>query len=482
MHISQRLGFGPKGPEDQYSDLGEILAQLDRKTKRVGIPYFPTVGSLQTQSWPEKFNFSIADRIEYSRLARKGRETIRKTSGLSKSERKKKTQKLKEDLQIWRFDQVGLAHQAILGDDPLRQRFMQFWWNHFTVGNVNGTNFYTGDLYWNILNDGIDGQFSDLLYQVTKHPSMLTYLDNIYSVGENSQKGKNVRRNKKKKVRVGLNDNLARELLELHSVSPTKNYSEKDIRETAKILSGWGYIFNRAIKKKSKINYPTDYFNAFIEEHHEPGEKLVLGEKYSSGKKSLEELILNLSEDLHTRKFLCKKLCMHFISDNPKKNDLEYIEQVWLKTDGHLPSVHKAVIERSFISEEKKYQWPLTWLFSVLRISNANLFTGWDDLYQRFPFENRAWRIYDEIGQNFWSKRQPNGFSLKSDDWISIEHFDRRLRLSGMIFEWGAPKYKANDMLEILNMSSSTKELVSKGHNEAQKFTLLTCSPEFMGV
>ena len=116
MHISQRLGFGPKGPEDQYSDLGEILAQLDRKTKRVGIPYFPTVGSLQTQSWPEKFNFSIADRIEYSRLARKGRETIRKTSGLSKSERKKKTQKLKEDLQIWRFDQVGLAHQAILGE------------------------------------------------------------------------------------------------------------------------------------------------------------------------------------------------------------------------------------------------------------------------------------------------------------------------------------------------------------------------------
>ena len=271
MHISQRLGFGIKGPEDKFSTLEDIISQIDIKTKRVGKPYFPTVGNIQVEPWPDKFQFSLKERIEYARLYRKGRNSIRESTHLSKQDEKQKVRALKRKLQVWRFDQVGLAHQAVYGNDPVRQRLMQFWWNHFTIGSTNGTNFYTGDLYWNELNKGIDGHFSSLLYNVTKHPSMLTYLDNVYSVGENSKKGLNAKKNKNKKIRVGLNDNLARELLELHSVSPSRNYTENDIRETAKILSGWGYIFNKTQKETSKINYPTDHANAFIQEHHEPG-------------------------------------------------------------------------------------------------------------------------------------------------------------------------------------------------------------------
>ena len=103
---------------------------------------------------------------------------------------------------------------------------------------------------------------------------------------------------------------------------------------------------------------------------------------------------------------------------------------------GDLPAVHRAVIERAFVAQTPKMQWPLTWLFTVLRTSGADLIGGWDDLYRERRVsagEARCGKLYREIGQDFWSRRQPNGFSLEAVDWISTEHFDRRLRLAFMI-------------------------------------------------
>ena len=104
---------------------------------------------------------------------------------------------------------------------------------------------------------------------------MLTYLDNIYSVGENSPKAQNARRNNSK-IQIGLNDNLARELMELHTISPAAGYTEVDIREAAKILSGWGIIFNKPIKGKGNWNGTTDYENIYVPSHAEPGNKQFL--------------------------------------------------------------------------------------------------------------------------------------------------------------------------------------------------------------
>ena len=130
---------------------------------------------------------------------------------------------------------------------------------------------------------------------------------------------------------------------------------------------------------------------------------------------------------------------------------------------------------------QPKFQWPLTWTFSILRIFGANIFAGWEELESDPFFDGGGSRLYREIGQNFWSKRQPDGFSLKQEDWTSSEHMDRRMRVSNLVFSYGNPEISCEEVIGKLGMTRKTKKLVSKGQTEAEKFTLLTCSPEFMG-
>ncbi len=485
MNISLRLGYGLKPNEDALT-ITSALTQLNSSTRQIGVR---SRSGSPIEKWPEELTYTLEERVKEARLFRSTREQIRRNQNLNGEQKTTLLRRLRRESNLWHFDQLRFAHQAIFGDDPVRQRFMTFWWNHFSVGNTKGTSFYTGDLYWNVIGNGIKGTFTDLLYNVTKHPAMLTYLDNVYSVGENSDKGVRAKLNPDRKIRVGLNDNLARELLELHSVSTSANYTEADVKNTAKILSGWGWIFNgeRVWKRLVQLGL-TDLSEPFIDWHHEPGDKVVLGRTYStsilsSGQENLRELIQDLAKNKHTIRHLSKKLCFHFINEDPSNEDIESIESAWQDSNGDLGTVHQVVIERAFKSNNQpKFQWPITWMFSILRTFNANIFPGWEELGEDPFFDAGGSRVYREIGQNFWSKRQPDGFSLNQEDWISSEHMDRRMRISNLASSYGSPSISSNEIISKFEMTQQTRKLVSKGRNETEKFTLLTCSPEFMGA
>ena len=484
MNISLRVGYGLKPNEDALT-LTSALTQLNSSARQIGVR---SRSGSPIEKWPKALTYSLEDRVKEARLFRSSREQIRRNQNLNSEQKMTLLRRLRRESNLWHFDQLRLAHQAILGDDPVRQRFMTFWWNHFSVGNTKGTRFYTGDLYWNVIGNGMQGSFAELLYNVTKHPAMLTYLDNVYSIGENSDKGVRAKLNPDRRIRVGLNDNLARELLELHSVSTSAHYTEVDIKNTAKILSGWGWQFNneRVWKRLVKLGL-TDLSEPFMDHHHEPGEKVVLGKTYStgifsSGQESLKELIEDLARNKHTIRHLSKKLCQHFINENPSEKDILLIESAWHDSKGDLRVVHRNVLERAFEAiNQPKFQWPITWTFSILRIFGANIFAGWEELESDPFFGGRGSRLYREIGQNFWSKRQPDGFSLKQEDWTSSEHMDRRMRVSNLVFSYGNPGISCDEVISRLGMTRKTRNLVSKGRTEAEKFTLLTCSPEFMG-
>ena len=483
MHFTQRISFGPRDAVEVGTDVDSCVAQLAAAGQRVGIRSLAD-GPVKVAQWPESLTFSLETRIDKAQRFRQRRESVDRDASLNTKQKRVKKRRIGQEESIWLYDQIGLAHQAIYGDDPVRQRFMQFWWNHFTIGSTNGTRFYTGHLYWDVIGGGISGSFADLAYRATKHPAMLTYLDNIYSVGENSPKAQNARRNNSK-IQIGLNDNLARELMELHTISPAAGYTEADIREAAKILSGWGIIFNKPIKGKGNWNGTTDYENIYVPSHAEPGNKTVLGERFSSGKGALRKLVNFLSERPETRTFICRKLCLHFVSDTPSADDLRHVEQAWQATKGDLPAVHRAVIERAFVAQTPKMQWPLTWLFTVLRTSGADLIGGWDDLYRERQVsagEARVRQLYREIGQDFWSRRQPNGFSLEAVDWISTEHFDRRLRLAFMIGSKIQNRRPVNEMMDHLAVDEATRRLVETARDDKDAFIILTCSPAFMGL
>jgi len=433
------------------------------------------------EPWPEDMLFSLDERVAATRYDRKTRDKTDESTTMSREEKDEVYRELKRK-EHRHIDRLQLFHQAVYGADPARQRLIHFWLNHFTIGSNGPADFMIGHVIHDTIAKGINGKFADLAYDITRHPGMLTYLDNVYNIGEKSLRARNAGRNQQ----IGLNDNLARELMELHTTSPSIGYSEEDIRQAAKILAAWGDIFNNPNTvrnfKEARIK---DFHLAYFKDKAEPGKKTVLGTEYPDGIEALKMLVDDLANSDHTARFLSRKLCVHFIADEPSKEDLDHVFTAWKDSGGDLNVVHKALLKRAAQSTQPKFQWPFTWLVTVLRMSRANLVQGFDNLHQeimRHRGEYRAGALAREIGQDFWSRRQPDGFSLQSADWISPEHFERRMRLAAMIHDHGKPSLLADDLMDLLEVSQATRTLVGKGRTNQDRFVLLTCSSEFMGA
>lgn len=142
------------------------------------------------------------------------------------------------------------------------------------------------------------------------------------------------------------------------------------------------------------------------------------------------------------------------------------------------------MFKRALLSNDKKFLWPMTWFFQAIRMSGATLFPGHEQIEWGFPdvplCEPNI--IFEEMGQSFWSARQPNGFSDFRADWVSTEHFDRRIRFAELIWRAGEPTISTQGIIDNYGFSEATKRLVDSVEDEKSKFILLLCCPEFMEV
>ena len=480
MHFSLRMGFGTGSDHSVLQSHSDARNQYKKRAPLVGIRSISSMAP-KVEPWPTNMIHTLEERIKTATYHRKTSEDARENENLTQSEKDAVERELR-DLDYENSDKLQLCHQAIYGADPARQRLVHFWLNHFTIGNIDSNPFTIGHVIHDTIGKGIQGDFASLTYDITRHPGMLSYLDNVYNVGEKSR----MARNSKSDEQIGLNDNLARELMELHTTSPSIGYTEEDIRQAAKVLAGWGDIFDgKDMKRKFGKAGIKDFHLAYFKDKAEPGKKVVLGKTYPPGIEALEMLVRDLAASDHTARFLTRKLCTHFIADEPGEDDLKTVYEAWKDSGGDLPTVHLALLDQAMKSQRPKFQWPLTWLFTVLRVSRANLVEGFDDLNKEnmgHGGESRIRNLMREIGQDFWSKRQPDGFSLQSADWISPEHFERRMRLAAMIHDHGKPTRLADELMDLFEVSSSTRALVGKGKTSRDRFILLTCCREFMGA
>ncbi|MEK9622652.1 MAG: DUF1800 family protein [Alphaproteobacteria bacterium] len=480
MHFSLRIGLGTDSTHSKLQSVEDALRQYRQPAQFVGVRSISSMNPV-VEPWPEDMLFSLDERVAATRYDRKTRDKTDESTTMSREEKDEVYRELKRK-EHRHIDRLQLFHQAVYGADPARQRLIHFWLNHFTIGSNGPADFMIGHVIHDTIAKGIAGKFADLAYDITRHPGMLTYLDNVYNIGEKSLRARNAGRNQQ----IGLNDNLARELMELHTTSPSIGYSEEDIRQAAKILAAWGDIFdNPNTVRNFKEARIKDFHLAYFKDKAEPGKKTVLGTEYPDGIEALKMLVDDLANSDHTARFLSRKLCVHFIADEPSKEDLDHVFTAWKDSGGDLNVVHKALLKRAAQSTQPKFQWPFTWLVTVLRMSRANLVQGFDNLHQeimRHRGEYRAGALAREIGQDFWSRRQPDGFSLQSADWISPEHFERRMRLAAMIHDHGKPSLLADDLMDLLEVSQATRTLVGKGRTNQDRFVLLTCSSEFMGA
>ena len=476
FRVAQKIGLMFRPGTALPKDIKKwAISQLHADSPALGI----SRKTGKVELWPMSMQPDLEERARLFRLyiENKKKEEERKDGQELESAKRAN----REDNRMEKKDEMKFAHRNVYGKDQIRMRLMSFWANHFTISNSNGAWQVVGHAMEEAILANLNGSFSNMLYKVTTHPGMLAYLDNIWSAGEGSKH--NISCKQKVDCHSGLNDNLGRELLELHTISQKAGYSENDIRQTAKTLAGWGAYLGDSVEKLKKTGGTTDHWNMYKTRYAEPGKKKVLGKEIGTGKDGLRQLTDYLASNEYTIMHLSEKLCQHFVSENPQKKDIDYIANSWRRGKGDLDQIHSAVIDRAINSKDDKFQWPMTWLFQVLRLSDATFFKGWQNIYNYDNDLMDVEDIFEELGQSFWSNRQPDGFLSKKEEWSSVEMFERRIRFADAIYKVGKPKTSPEEIMDRIGANMTTRNLVeSVGGNRGRRFVALMCSPELMGL
>ena len=353
---------------------------------------------------------------------------------------------------------------AVTTVTPFHERLIQFWSNHFAVSNNTAKSMgLAGPFEVEAIRPNICGHFFDLLLAVEQHPAMLTFLNNDVSIGPDSRFAER-RRNRK----FGINENLGREMMELHTLGVNGGYTQADVIEVAKAITGWG-VGGPPLNRK--ITPGIFYFNEFI---HEPGPRTILGKAYpEDGVRQGEAVIRDLARHPSTAKHIATKLVRHFVSDDPPSACVDRVAGVFLDTEGHLPSVYKALIdsEEAWRDVRGKYKTPQDLIYSSFRALNYVPRNPWQFL--------RDFRV---LGQNLWQPGSPAGWPDTEAAWAGSDSLYTRLEYASMMADRiGSrldPEYLAASVLGP-TVSSHTSRVVRQAESTQQGVALLLSSPEF---
>ena len=295
-----------------------------------------------------------------------------------------------------------------------------FWFNHFNVFIGKGADRYLLTSYErDVIRPHALGKFEDLLVATAQSPAMLFYLDNWLSVGPNSDVANGIPKRKQlqlaqaasitadqcsqaKGKRNGLNENYGRELMELHTLGVNGGYTQKDVTEVARVFTGW------TLKQPRQGGGFT-----FEERMHEPGDKIVLGHRIKpKGEKEGREVLHLLAHNPSTAKFICTKLAMRFVSDDPPPALVDRMAQTFLKKDGDIREVLKTMLHSpEFWAPEAyraKVKTPLEFVVSAVRASGA-------EVNDAMPLA----RQLQNMGMPLYGMQPPTGYSMKADAWVN---------------------------------------------------------------
>ena len=240
--------------------------------------------------------------------------------------------------------QLGAATPA-----SFRERWALFWFNHFTVSAVKlESAVVTGPFEREAIRPRVFGRFEDLLVASSTHPAMLLYLDQARSAGPDSLGGRT--------RKLGLNENLAREIMELHTVGADAGYTQADVTEFARALTGWSVGGPRDANRGFDGRY---LFRAAI---HEPGGREIMGRRYGdSGETQARSVLHDLAADPRTARRISRKLAIHFVADDPPQALVDRLSDAWIKSGGKLDLVARALVEKlleAWDPEARKFKTP----------------------------------------------------------------------------------------------------------------------------
>ncbi|MBT8040912.1 MAG: DUF1800 family protein [Xanthomonadales bacterium] len=351
------------------------------------------------------------------------------------------------------------ASFAISTNAPFRERLVRFWANHFTVSTTRNVVVpVAGAFEREAIRPRVTGHFFELLHAAETHPAMLLYLDNAQSVGPNSTLGR--RRDR------GLNENLAREILELHTVGVDGGYTQNDVTAFARILTGWTVAGPRAPKSRGTV--------FFDERRHEPGTHTVLGTRYPAvGGEQAVRVLRDLSVRPETARFIATKLARHFIADQPPESAIDALGKAFMGSDGHLGTVSAELVrlKEAWAEQPVKFKTPEEFQVSTLRG------LGVEKLRLR---ELRA--TYASLGQTPFSAPSPAGWPDHADAWLGPDAVKKRLEWAQALSARVGNRVDPRVMLaETLGAAAgqTTRRMVNGADSREQGLTLILMAPEF---
>jgi uncharacterized protein (DUF1800 family) len=350
-----------------------------------------------------------------------------------------------------RFDEAANAKIGFV------ERLIWFWSNHFCV-SADKVPAMAGPYEREAIRTHVLGRFSDMLQAVESHPAMLFYLDNVQSMGPDSVAG--INRDK------GLNENLARETLELHTLGVRSGYSQADVTNFAKVLTGWTWI------QPSEPVYGGEF--AFVERMHERGDQTVLGKRYpDNGVEQGRAVLADLARHPATARHIAQKLAAHFVADEPPPSLVAKLEKAFLDSGGNLKEVAKSLIlaDESWAPQRTKLKPPSAWLVSIARIADAPA---------AMPI-GRVLGTQAMLGEALWRPPAPNGYPDTESAWI--DGVPRRLDIAddyaGRLANNVDPLALVDSALGPL-ASVDTRETIARAESRKQALALLVMAPEFL--
>ena len=351
--------------------------------------------------------------------------------------------------------QVQAAAQlanAVTTPAPFRERLVWFWTNHFAISLRRGEVACIAAAYVEeAIRPHVTGRFEDMLLAVMRHPAMLLYLDNAASIGPDSQAGQRSHR--------GLNENLARECMELHTVSPLAGYTQSDVTAFANILTGWSI---------ERQNDPLGF--RFRPAAHEPGPQTLMGQQFPPDEAGGVAALRFLANHPATHRFLATKLARHFVADDPPPDAVRAIEAVLRDTKGNLGAASAALVRLDAAWQPAtKLRTPMEFVVAAVR--------SLDLPPEQIPMVG----ILGGLGQPLWTAPAPNGWPDRAADWSAPEAMLRRI-------DWAsgfAGRIGDRDVAEVADatlgplLRPAMRDAIHRAGSRRDGMALLLTSPEF---
>lgn len=463
-----RFGVGPRAGSIAgiASDpRGALLAELDR----------PGIGRINDA---ELFTSSVAARatFAYRQAQRAARQAERAAQAANPPARSGAPEMMKDQAgvppagaprpsagpsvpqQIYLAEAKARINAALAAEIGFVERLVWFWSNHFCVsadkGNVRPI---CGAYEREVIRANVLGRFGDMLLAAESHPAMLIYLDNARSIGPDSIAGLRQKR--------GLNENLAREILELHTLGVRTVYTQDDVTRFANVITGWTVVpFRQDPARGGEFE-----FNPRM---HQPGAQTVIGKSYSDGGVEQGRAVLAaLARHPATAKHVASKLARHFVADEPPPVLVDRLTKRFLATQGDLKEMAKALLAapEAWDAPRTKLRRPGEWVVAALRavgVTPADI--------------GPVMQAHNLLGEPLWRPSAPKGFADESAPWLDglAQRLDIANQFARRLGADADPREVFEEVLAPL-ASSETRQAITRAESRPQALALLFMAPEF---